>query len=138
VIPVGLLIAAAGLAGSPTTIPSFGTAAQVGRVTGGACNGGATDPDAQIQVTWAINSPDNTNYSITVLENGSVIQSGLACNASTFTKTITNFVETTQLLAPNEFQSNWTYTVQLVRISDGVVIASSVTSAWIQTYATCS
>lgn len=138
VIPVGLLIAAAGLSGAPTTVPSFGTSASVARVTAGACSGGATSPDAQIQIAWGITNPDTVNYSLTLLENGSVLANGIACNASTYNKTITNFVETTELLAPNEFQSNWTYTVQLIRLSDGVVIASSVTSAWIQTYATCS
>lgn len=123
-------------AGNAAVAPVSGAPSLVGPVafTGhaGVCPGIA-DP-ASLLVSWNVTNPDDANYELRVLENGAPVLTGL-CSVTTYSKTISDFVQAGSF---HRFTSNWTYTVQLVRKADGVVISSLVSSAWTRIYGTCS
>jgi hypothetical protein len=109
----------------------------VSHLTAGACNGvGGVSTPAQLQVSWGVANPDAVNYSIKIYEN-SVFQSTISGSSTTYAKTITGYVEDTSGGRSGTFTSNWTYRVDLVRLSDGVVVSSVTTAAWQQLYGDC-
>ena len=136
---VALLAAQSGLATLPTlgavTVSSFDT---------GSCDvggdGGLATP-AQIQISWGMTNPDDAQYQLKVYENGVLMSGGtLACSATGLEKTITGAVEAGvdgEAGHGSEWTSDWTYRVDLVRLSDGVAVQTQSSSPWRQTYGVC-
>jgi hypothetical protein len=116
----------------PPPIPSLG-AVTVSSVRSGSCP--ATNNDwAEVEVGWGLTNGGNPAYEIHILENGSLV--GTVSSSTTFwDKSIVNYIFNSTIVP--KFTSNWTYTVQLVRISDGVVVQSQVSSAWLHLYGSC-
>ena len=93
----------------------------------------SSDP-AIVHVAWGLTNGSNPAYEIHVLENGT-LSANLASSVTFFNKPVTNYFEGNSIVSM--FTSNWVYTVQLVRISDGVVVQSQVSAEWAQLYGSC-
>jgi hypothetical protein len=127
-----LLFAAGNNASPPPPLPSL-SALGVTSARSGTCP--ATNNDwAVVEVGWTVTNGGDPAYEIHVLENGTLVGT-LTSSAVFWDKTVTNYIFNSTNVP--RFTSNWTYTVQLVRISDGVVVQSLVSSAWTHLYGSC-
>ena len=89
---------------------------------------------ASVHVAWGLTNGGNPAYEIHVLENG-VLLTTLDASSTFFNKLIFNYIEGSSN-AP-KFTANWTYTIQIVRIADGVVVQAQVSTAWTRLYGSC-
>lgn len=104
--------------------------------TGGACSGGSVSVSATVHIAWTITAPNPSTYKTRIKRSGAD-RSGLLLNTATsFDDTVQGYIENG--LINKVFTSNYTYTVEIVRISDGVVVASAAAQPWVQDYGNCS
>lgn len=122
---------ASGVANTPP-IPSLG----VVTVTSGRAGTCPADEAhaASVHVAWGLTNGGSPAYELRVLEDGALLAT-LGSGVSFYNKVLVGFVEGST--TPPKMTSNWTYTVQLVRVADGVVVQSAVSSAWIKSYGGC-
>lgn len=115
-----------------STVPAS-TAPALGSIifshTSGSCG---SSVDATVSPSWVVTNPDDTNYEVHVQENGVLVATQLSSSTS-YSKTVAGFVESGSF---RQFTSSWAYTVEVVRKSDGVVIASR-SRTWTQLYGAC-
>jgi hypothetical protein len=88
---------------------------------------------ASLTVLWSVANPNETLYELHLLENGALVSTQLLAVTS-WNKTIDDYVENGSHLP--QFTSHWTYTVQIVRKADGVVVDSQAIT-WAQLYGHC-
>lgn len=124
---IELLFMGAASASTGTLTPALGEA------TISDSAGSCPSNDASLVVSWTVINPDDATYELHVLENGGLASTQL-CSSTSFTKPITGFIESGPY---RQFTSRWTFVIQLVRKSDGVVIASRTASEWVVLYGAC-
>lgn len=116
----------------------------VSSLSGGACRiggGGGLLIAAKVIVQWSVANPNDPQYAIKVYENGVLFGDGtIPSSHVSYTKTVAGSVE---IGVPGEsgsgqWVSNWTYRIDLVRLSDGVAVQSLTSFLWAQGYGVCS
>jgi len=134
---LGLLLAiASGSLGAIGPQPSVSAVTVASSAPGGCSrpSGGTLTSSAAIVVSWTVANAQSSNYVTNIYENG-VLMVSLANTVTSWTKNLTGLV----LNGPtNSFQSNWVYTVKVVRNSDSAVVSQAVSSEWQQRYGSCS
>lgn len=117
----------------------FGPSPLVSAVTAssgsaGLCNKGSLLSSATIDVAWSFsyNGGTGTGYTLQLLRSGTLVTS-LSMGATSYTYTV-GFKQSGVF---NQFTSNYTFTVQVVR-GDGVVTSTASASPWQVLYGTCS
>jgi hypothetical protein len=100
----------------------------------GMCSGGSVLVNASLRVTWTVTNGDAANYEIKVYEDG-ILKATQGGTSTSYTKTVTGFVEDGFY---NAFFADWTYRVDMCRISDSEVVDTKTAADWEQWYGTCS
>jgi hypothetical protein len=122
-----------------TPVPSLGPAS-VASSGGGSCDpvSGGTVTSATLRVSWTISNPDGVLYSIRIYENG-ILQETLGGTVTSWDKTLSGSVEAGVVgeSGVGQWTSNWVYRVDVVRLSDNVVVSTQSTSEWDQMYGVC-
>jgi hypothetical protein len=106
----------------------------VATVNPGICSGGSVLTNATVGISWTVTNGDDALYEIKVYEDGILIATKTGTTTQ-HTKTVTGFVEDGFF---NPFFADWTYRVDMVRISDSVVVDTKTAADWEQWYGTCS
>lgn len=101
----------------PVPAVSNVTASNIG---GGGCNGGNLTPDT-LRVQWSITNADNTVYATYVKRNGAVVNSNIN---NTLTQA-DHQAQGSESASQDFANRNYTFTVEVRRRSDGVVVASA-------------
>jgi hypothetical protein len=115
--------------GDPT--PQFTGTTSVHSTSAGFCSGGpgsGVTSSAAIQLVWNITPLYSTSYFARVYENNILVLDN--STAFTFNKTMTGLVENS-----GGNPANLIYRIDIVRRSDGVVVASSTAPQWTKQYA---
>jgi hypothetical protein len=86
---------------------------------------------AAIRVSWTLTNPYGVTFEAKVYENEILVA---VTTGLFYDKVISGQVENGSL----SLMSDWTYRVDIVRISDGAVVDSNYSSAWQQIYGDCS
>jgi hypothetical protein len=120
-----------GIFGSIGPQPSV-SAVGVSTGVSGNCDGTTLATPASVIIAWTVTNP-NSNFTITVLENGTVLESGLPCTTSSITKSISAVLNG----ASARFTSNWIYTVHVVRTADSVIVSTASSAEWTHIYGSC-
>lgn len=100
----------------------------------GECSPGHTTPalSAQVRVSWALVNEDTSVYDTKLYENGVLVAT--PTGLTQWDKTITGSVEYGNR-AP--WSANWTYRLDVVRKSDGQVVASKTSALFHMEYGGC-
>lgn len=117
---------------SPIVTPQFTAGPTVGTGFAGACNTSTHTVAfrATVRVSWTLSAPYGALYQAKIYENGIFVTNW---GATSWDKNVDGLVEGSN----RTFTSDWTYRVDIVRISDNAVVASATTAAWVQDYGTC-
>jgi hypothetical protein len=86
---------------------------------------------ARILVSWNIANFDAALHVMKVYENGILVNTG---TVASYAKRIGSYVEYGSI---GSFTSDWTYRVDLIRLSDNHVLSSSTSAPWNQLYGSC-
>jgi hypothetical protein len=114
-------------------VPQISNAVIV-QTNAGACGfGGTVTTSAQNRLSWTLVNPNAVDYDIGVYENGVRISGGPG-NTTFLDMEITGSVRNGPF---SQWNSNWTYRVDVERKSDGVVVASATSNNWNVTYGSC-
>lgn len=113
---------------SPVPSPQFNAGVAVVSDYAGRCSPFAP---ARIRIWWTLNNPYASTFQARIYENGIYIATVTALE---YVKIIGGQIED----GLQGSYSNWTYRVDIVRISNGAVVASQESSPWGQYYGVCS
>lgn len=132
------LLAMAGQSASDFTQPQEEVSAVLANdLVLGQCNAlfdGTVDAQAVLRISWTLVNVDAARFDIKLYEDGVQLVPTLPGDTTLYDKTIAGSVVAGRYPV---WQSNWIYRVDVVRKDDNVVVSSSTSEAWIQSYGGC-
>lgn len=118
---------------SPVPTPQITAGPTVATGFAGACNTflHTVAFRATVRISWTLSAGYAGLYQAKIYENGILI---VTSTSTFYDRNVDGLVEGSN----HTFTSNWTYRVDIVRISDNAVVSSGTTAAWVQDYGNCS
>lgn len=130
---LALLMALSDVTVTTPPSPQFSVNPSVVSTNSGACNSFShtMTQSASIRISWVLTLPYSTNFVARVYQNGVLVSGDLT---NLYYDKVIGQVE----YGSQSSLSDWTYRVDIIRVSDGAVVASAESAAWIQQYGNCS
>lgn len=100
----------------------------------GACQAGHTQPliSAAVRTTWAVSNMDQNLYDTRLYQNGTLV--GIVTNVSQWDQDVSGSVEDGNRAM---WSYDWSYRLDVVRKSDGQVVASRTAATLTRNYGGC-
>lgn len=112
---------------SPVLTPQFTSGPSVQSTNPGSCS--PSFVYASLRVSWTLSASYGITYQAKTYENGILVATSALLYHD---KSIAQIED-----GYDGSVSNWTYRVDIVRISDGAVVTSQESSPWVQSYGRC-